>query len=79
VNLRPRRGEHRIVNNVLTRAGRSDFTVTGAGWNEIEGIRLKTEWSTCSAKSEKEKNIAERKMRAGGENGQQCRERLSVV
>jgi GxxExxY protein len=41
VNLRPGRVEHKFVNNVLTRAERTDFTVTDAGWDEIEGIRLK--------------------------------------
>ena len=41
VNLRPERVEHKFVNNVLTRADRTDFTVTDGGWEEIEGIRHK--------------------------------------
>lgn len=41
VNLRPERVEHKFVNNVLTRAERTDFTVTGGDWEEIEGVRLK--------------------------------------
>ena len=41
VNLRPERVEHKFVNNVLTRAERTDFTVTGGDWGEIEGVRLK--------------------------------------
>ena len=41
VNLRPERVEHKFVNNVLTRAERTDFTVTDGDWEEIEGVRLK--------------------------------------
>jgi GxxExxY protein len=41
VNLRPERVEHKFVNNVLTRAERTDFTVTDGDWEEIERVRLK--------------------------------------
>ena len=41
VNLRPDRVEHKFVNNVLTRAQRTDFTVTCHAWEEIGSERLK--------------------------------------
>ena len=54
VNLRPERVEHKFINNVLTRAERTDFTVTGGDWEDIEGVRLKDgmiallrDWGTC--------------------------------
>ena len=40
VNLRPGRVDHEFINNVLTRAERSDFTPIGDGWEEIEGAQL---------------------------------------
>jgi len=40
VNLRPGRVDHEFVNNVLTRAERSDFTAIGDGWEEIEGAKF---------------------------------------
>lgn len=41
VNLRPERVEHRFVNNVLSVAARTSFTVIGEAWHEIETTRLK--------------------------------------
>jgi GxxExxY protein len=41
VNLRPGRVDHEFINNVLTRAERSEFTAIGDDWEEIEGARLK--------------------------------------